>query len=250
MAALDGQKTFLEMQTEVADEAAGVAVADLVRPTLTVLKRIINDCERDICSAWDWSWLYRESTFPTVANQETSYAVDPQAADVHWMSVPAQQARISWLSMANWEATYPGRYNSAGPCRPWAYIEAPPVTATNLGLRYFLFPAADAIYTVAYGFKLRVGNMTADADYSKIPVDWQGMLLNRAKAEVLKYLGISSTDPRITRYLQDAQAIYERAWIADQRMAESVQRFRDAYAERALGLGAPGNFANGAWISG
>lgn len=248
MAALDGQKTFLEMQTEVADEACGLAVADLQKPSLTVLKRIINDCERDICSAWDWSWLYRESTFPTVVNQQTPYAVDPQAADIRWMTIPALQLKLGWMSMAEWEAVYPGRYNQAGPTRPWAYIAAPPDATVNLGLRYFLYPAADQVYTIAYGYKLRVGNMSADGDYSKIPVDWQGMLLNKAKAETLKYQGISSTDTRIKRYLDDAESIYQRAWLTDQRMGEQVNQFRNALAERTQGQ--VGDYVRGVWIGG
>lgn len=248
MASLSGQKTFLEMLTEGADEVLGVTIAALTRPTLTVLKRILNDCERDLGAAWDWSWLYREFTFNTVIGQQTSYGMDDTCAEVLWMAVPAQQARINWMAMAEWEARWAGRYAAAGPCRPWAYIEAPP--ASNMGLKYFLFPAADAVYAVTYGAKLRVGNMTLDGDFSVIPVDWQGMLLNKFKAEVLKYVGVSSTDSRIARYLQDAETIYQKAWIADQHNGESVQQFRNATAERALGMGAPGNFVNGVWING
>lgn len=248
MAALDGQKTFLEIQTELADEIGGVTVANLVRPTLTVLKRIINDAERDLCSMWDWSWLYREYSFPTVANQETAYAMDDDCAEVLWMAVPAQQARITWLSMSDWEALYPGRYNSVGPARPWNYIEAP--NGSNNGLQYFLFPDADQVYTVTYGAKLRVGNLSADADYPVIPVDWQGMLLAKAKVKYLQYLGVSSTDPRMKNYAQLAQDIYQQAWMNDQIHGETVRRFRDARSERAMGYTGMGNFANNVWVSG
>ena len=248
MAALDGQKTFLEIQTEVADECGGVTIANLVRPTVAVLRRLINDAERELCSKWDWYWLYREFTFNTVANQQTAYAMDDTCAMVEWMAVPAQQARIIWKSMAEWEALYPGRYNSAGPTRPWMYIDAP--VASNMALQYFLFPAADQVYTVTYGAKLRVGNMVDDDDYPVIPVDWQDMLVAKAKAKYLEYLGTSTTDSRLQNYERLVVSIYNDAWMDDQIKGETVRKFRDAQAERALGYSGFGNFANFVWVSG
>lgn len=248
MAALNGQKTFLEIQTECADECGGVTIAALQRPSLSVLKRLINDAERELCSMWDWYWLYREFSFNTVIGQQTAYALDDTAAMLKWMAVPAQQARIIWKSMAEWEALYPGRYNSAGPTRPWIYIDAP--VAANMALSYFLFPAADQVYNVTYGAKLRVGNMVADGDYPVIPVDWQGMLIAKAKAKYLEYLGISSSDPRIGNYEKNVVSIYNNAWMDDQIKGETMRKFRDAQAERALEYSGFGNFANFVWVSG
>jgi hypothetical protein len=248
MAALTGQKTFLEIQTEIADECGGVTIANLVRPSLTQLKRIINDAERVICGSFDWVWLYREFTFPTVANQTTAYALDDTAAELMWLTIPAKQYKLAWMGMSTWEAAYPGRYASTGPSIPWAYIQAPP--ASNMGLQYFLFPQADQVYTCNYGAKLRVGSMSADGDYPVIPVDWQDMLLNKAKADYLQYLRLPGVDPRIQGYMAKYQEVWKLAWMKDQSNGEQVNRLRDAPLERNLGLGVGMDPARIMWITG
>lgn len=244
--ALTGQKTFLEIQTEVASETLGLTLTNLVKPTLTELKRIINDAERNICSRWNWSWLYRESTFNTVVGQETPYYVGKTFADVYWMTIPAKMIKLGWKSMAEWEALYPGRYTQASAALPWGYIEAPP--DTDLGLGYYIFPAASEVFTIQYGGKLRVGNMVENTDYPVIPADWQYMLLAEAKRQVLIFAGVGESDPRLATYKAEVSDMYQVAWLTDQRMAETVNKFRSAEAERTQGL--IGDFVRGVWMQG
>lgn len=245
--ALTGQKTFLELQNEVASECFGISsAANLVRPTQTELQRIINDSERDLCTRWDWSWLYREGNFNTVVDQQTPYYPDKTFADVYWMTIPAKMIKLGWKSMAEWEAIYPGRYTQASHALPWGYIPAPP--DTDLGLGFYIFPAADQVYTIQYGGKLRVGNMTVDGDYPTIPVDYQSMLLFEAKRQALIFTGVGETDPRLVRYEKEVDKLFQIAWIRDQRMLETVNKFRSAEAERTQGL--IGDFVRGVWMQG
>lgn len=245
--ALTGQKTFIEIQNEVASEVFGISAASsLVRPTQTELKRIINDAERDLCTRWDWSWLYRESTFNTVVNQQTPYYPDKTFADVYWMTIPAKMIKLGWKSMAEWVVLYPGRYTQASPALPWGYIPAPP--DTDMGLGFYIFPAANEIYTIQYGGRLRPGNMSADADYPVIPVDYQSMLTFEAKRQALIFTGVGDADPRFVRYEKEVDKLFQVAWLKDQRMTETVNKFRSAEAERTQGL--IGDFVRGVWMQG
>lgn len=244
-----GGKQLQDIETEIADELWNLSTANLVRPTKAVLDRIINDTEREICAAYDWSWLYAEQTFNTVVGQQTPYTMESNIQDILWMSVPLYQARISWMSMSEWESRWPGRYGAAGPCRPYAYIDAPPTTDGLNTQQWFLFPAADNIYTVNIGVRLRAGILAQPTDTPLIPEEWQGMLLNKAKAKCLGYVGGSSME-RMQFYEGEFEEQWKLAWLADQSKAETVNQFRNAASERALSFGNPGNFINGVWQAG
>jgi hypothetical protein len=244
---IPGQKTFVQIQQEIAQEILDVSSnADATtRPTLTQLKRIINDRHRMICTAWSWWWLYREDSFPTVANQTTPYYPGSEYQEIQWMAIPAQQRKIPWLSMSDFETMYPGRYASYGPTIPFNYIPAPP--DTDQGLGYFLFPAANAVYTVTFGAKLRVTDMSADADVPLLPADWQDLLCNGAKADVLKFFGVDPSTPRFQSYMQPYNDRFQQAILEDQRTEENVWRFRSARVERAMS--AATDYRQGVWMT-
>lgn len=244
--AIPGQKTFLQMQEEISEEILDVSIATTeTRPTLTRLKQIINDRYRMIITAWSWWWMYRESSFNLVVNQQTPYYIGNQYDEVQWMAIPSLQRRINWMSMTDWETMYPGRYTQYGNATPFNYIPGPPDTDNGLG--YFVFPAANAILNVTFGAKLRVSDMSADGDYPVIPADWQDLILNGAKMDVLKFFGTNSADPRYKNYQDMYNTRLQMAILEDQRTEENVWRFRDARSERAMS-GAV-DYRNGVWIT-
>lgn len=243
---IPGQKTFLEIQQEISQEILDKDIADTEsRPTLTRLKQIINDRQRMILTAWSWWWMYREDSFNTVIGQTTPYYPGPEYQEVQWMTIPAQQRRIPWLSMADFETLYPGRYTSYGNAVPFNYIPAPP--DADQGLGYYLFPGANQVYTVAFGAKLRVPNMTLDADTPLIPADWQDLLLNGAKMDVLKFFGTNTGEPRYKNYEQMYNSRFQQAILEDQRTEENVWRFRSAKMERAMS--AATDYRVGVWLT-
>ena len=246
--ALIGQKTFLDIQNEIASEVFGTpaGAASLVRPTQTELQRIINDAERDLCSRWQWSWLYREDTMTLVVGQTTPYYVGKSYSDVLWMTIPAKMIKLGWKSMAEWVALYPGRYSQASPALPWGYIEAPP--DTDLGLGYYIFPSASEAFVVQYGARLRAGLMTASTDYPVVPEQWQSLLLFEAKRQALIFTGVGASDPRLATYEAEVAKLFQLAWLTDQRMSETVNKFRSAEAERTQGM--IGDFVRGVWMQG
>lgn len=242
-----GQKSFLEIQQEVSDEILSMTIADTSsRPTLTALKRIINDAYRDVCSSWTWWWMYTETTLTIVANQTTPHYMDASLEDVMYINIASLQRKLGWMSETDWRVTYPGGFTNYGASPPWAYIPTIPNSDGSLG--YYIFPKADQNYTAQVGGKLRVANLSADADVPKIPAQWQGLLLNLAKNYALKFQGISSSDSRREGYLNDFKDMWNRAWLEDQRMEESVWRFRNAEAERAQA--AASDFTRGVWMQG
>ncbi len=244
---IPGQKTFLQIQQEISEEILDLTIATTeTRPTLSRLKQIINDRHRMICTAWSWWWMYREDTFPTVANQTTPYFPGSEYQEIQWMTIPAYQRKLAWLDMAAWEAFAPGRFSSYGPGIPENYIPGTP--DTDQGFGYFLFPAANQVYTVNFGAKLRCPDMTADADKPLLLADWQDLLLNGAKMDVLKFFGVDPSTPRFQSYADMYNTRMQYAILEDQRTEENSWRFRSAAAERAMS--AAMDYKAGVWATG
>lgn len=243
---IPGQKTFLQIQQEISEEILDISIATSeTRPTLTRLKQIINDRHRMICTAWSWWWMYREDSLNTVVNQQTPYYIGSEYQEVQWMAIPAKQRRVVWMSMADFETLYPGRYSQYGPTVPFNYIPAPP--DTDQGFGYFLYPAADQIYNVTFGAKLRVPDMTSDSDTPILIADWQDLLLNGAKMDVLKFFGTNAGEPRYLNYKSMYDTRMNQAILEDQRTEENVWRFRDARIERAMS--AASDYRQGVWMT-
>lgn len=228
MATIPGQKTFLEIQQEISEEALSMTLADSTsRPTLTRLKQMINDAEREICNAFPFSFMFRESTFPTVVGQTTPYGVSATAQEILFMEIQAKQQSLVWMDYNTWAKVYPGGYTNFSNSIPGWYIPAPPdVDAADQNtLQYYIFPAADQIYTVTYGFQLACANMSATTDLPIIPARYQHVLIELAKAKVWKFLGQGSKPN-----YEDSMALFKQEYakmiILDQRVEECSWRFR------------------------
>lgn len=228
MAIIPGQKTFLEIQQEISEETLSMSIADTTsRPNLARLKQLINDAEREICSAFPFSFMFRESTFPTVIGQSTPYAVSEAAQEILFMSIPAKQQGLVWIDYNSWEKTYPGGFTNFSNSIPINYIPAPvdSAAANQNTLRYYIFPAADQVYTISYGYQLAASNMSANGDYPIIPARYQHVLIELAKAKVWKFLGQGSKPN-----FEDAYALYTKEYakmiVNDMKVEECSWRFR------------------------
>ena len=230
---IPGQKTFLQIQQEVSEECIGTLYPNVAsatdRPSLTRLKQMINDAYREICGAHQWYFLFRESTFPTVASQQTAYAVSNSAQDVIFMSIQSLQIDLVWMAYYEWQKMYPGKYQGFTDSQPINYIPAPPDTTSN-GLQYYLFPAANAVYTVQYGFQIAVSDMSADADLPLLPARWQNLLVMLSKAKVYEMFGDGSMD-RWKRVYTNYEQELAKAVIEDMGIEECAWRFRDRRTE-------------------
>jgi hypothetical protein len=234
MAILPGQKTFLQIQQEISEEVLDTAIATTTsRPNLARLKVMINDAQREICNAFPFSFMFRESSFPTVVNQQTPYDVDTTAQEIIFMGIQAKQQSLVWMDYNSWVKVYPGGFTNFQPTIPGWYIPAPPDTAnTAPSLRYYIFPQADQVYTISYGFELSCANMTADADYPVIPARYQHVLIYLAKAKAWDFLGQGSKLNFQTAF-EMYQKEYAKMIILDQKVEECSWRFRFRKEEMA-----------------
>lgn len=233
---LTGQKTFVQVQAELGEQILGTQGGTSpyfdanTRPTLTRVKALINDAYREVCSYAPWWFLYQEFSFNTAVGQTTPYDVDLTAEQVQWMTIPARQLKLSWMAMSDWRVIFPGGYTNMANMLPTFYIPAPPDATTN-GLQFYLGPGpANDIYSVSYGAKLRIANMSADGDTPLIRPEWQDVYILKAKMKIFDWLG------DMTR-VQETKALYDKRmdemWKFDQETEESSWRMRDTLSEMA-----------------
>jgi hypothetical protein len=233
---LTGQKTFLQVQAELGGQILGTQGGtspywdSTTRPTLDEVKTLINDAYREVCSYRPWWFLYQEFTFQTVVGQTTPYDMDLTVEQVQYMTIPARQLKLSWMAMSDWRVIFPGGYTNMANMLPTFYIPAPPDATTN-GLQFYIGPGpANEVYTIQYGAKLRIANMSANGDTPLIRPEWQDVYILLAKAKIFDWLG------DMTRYqetMQRYQARLVEMWKFDQETEESSWRMRNAYDEMA-----------------
>lgn len=232
--ALPGQKTFVQIQAQLGSQILGTQAGTTpyfdttTRPTLAEAKQLINDAYRELVSKAEWWFLFRELTFATVVGQTTPYGLDQTADEVMWMTIPAKQLKLSWMANSDWKVIFPGGYTNMANMLPTFYIPAPPDSTTNV-LQFNLGPGpADQIYTVRYGFKVRVTDLSADSDVPVVRPEWQDVIILGAKIKIFDWLGDMAR-------VQETKALYDerlrQMWKFDQETEESSWRMRDAYSE-------------------
>lgn len=234
--ALAGQKTFLQIQAELGEQILGTQGGTspywdtTTRPTLDRVKQLINDAYREVCAERDWWFLFREYTLSTVVGQKTAYALDITAEQLMFVSIPARQLKLTWMAYSDWKVIFSGGYTNMANMLPTFYIPAPPDPTTN-GLQFYLGPGpADQIYSVQYGAKLRVANLTADGDLPLIRPEWQDVMILKAKMKIFDWLGDMARVQEVGQlYAQRKQEM----WKFDQETEESSWRMRDSLSEMA-----------------
>ncbi len=233
---LAGQKTFVQIIAQLGGQILGTQGGTTpyfdtgTRPTLAEVKTLINDAYREVVSEREWWFLFREFTMPTVVGQTTAYAVDVTADQVVFMAIPARQLRLSWMTYNDWKVMWPGAYTNMANMLPKFYTPAPPNATTN-GLQFYIGPGpADQIYTIQYGAKLRITDLSADADVPLIRPEWQDVFILKAKMKVFDWLGDM---PRV----QETKALYDermrQMWKFDQETEESSWRMRNYVDEQS-----------------
>lgn len=235
MAVINGQKSASQMLSKAAGICLNTAAfsdgpTNATKPNATTALMYLNEAYREISSEVEWSWMFDKTTFNTVVGQQTGYKVSDLEMDVYYMSIPAAQQLLGFSPWDRWVTSYPGRYTSVANTRPWGYIPGPP--DTNNANLYFLFPAADAIYTVEVGFKKRISDL-AVADYPVIPPEWQDVLENKLILKVFENLNDKRAEYWQKKYTQRWQMM----WLHYERYQNYVARFRDLKREAAISWG-------------
>jgi len=239
VANLQGQKTFIQMQDQIAQTTQRTTAALAQKPNQADIKRFINDAYIAICSERDWWFMFNIATFSTVLGQQTPYVMPDTVMQVFYMTIPANQQKLKFATFGKWLVNYPGRYTNVGNTRPWAYIEGP--EASNNALQYYIFPAADSNngnnYTVEYGYKTRITLLSADSDISVIPPEFSQCIVNRALEAIFRELN----DERWEIYFDnkddksnDATRRMNAMWLKHEQFNDYVATFRNIELENAF----------------
>jgi hypothetical protein len=243
MANLANQKTLLQIQQQLSallfKLPYPVTAQDGVQtPGQTELLGFINDAYNEICGEKDWRWRFVDTyNFPTVAGQQTPYAMPDDCSDVIDVTIPFYQQRLWATEYSQWITNYPGQYTNYANAKPWSYIQAP-YDATN-HIQLYLFPAADAPPTGAYqvhvAYMKRPTNLANPGDIMICPPEFQDLVINRAIMKGYLFLG----DPKWEAYNDQTDSTfagmrYSQMWVANSKFAEALAYWRNIREERSF----------------
>lgn len=211
MAALDGQRTFLQLQQAVSQIIFGQTFASTAtNPTLSQVKEKLNEYYRNIFRKQPWKWAYGQSTFTT--SQGTKLVTFPDNVQKVWaLEIQGNNWYLQYVPNNKFFRGYPGAWQTMGQNQPYIYTDAPP--ASNNALQIDLFPTPDATYTVYYQFQKRLTSLSADGDYSIIPPEYENALIYGAAKDLLANLA----DTRAGYYSDQYKEIMSEMWMNEER---------------------------------
>lgn len=223
MANLAGAKTFLEIQQEVSENVLGkAALADTYsNPTLTQVKRIINDAYREICSKHDWYFLYKEANFSLVKDQITAHTLPDDVLELYGITIPSLEVRLGETSLDLFNRMLPGRYSDQESGQPYSYVKGP--VASNGALQVYIWPSPTDNYTANITYKARVTNLSGDTDVTLIPPEFQDVLINYATAKACIKKGSDNSNEEAKMYFDLYQDRYNDMWVKSAAMNEYIK---------------------------
>lgn len=211
MAALSGQKTFLELQNAVGLILFNqTAPSTQTNPTLAQIKDKINEYYRNIFQRQPWKWAYGQATFNTVAG--THLVTLPDNVFKVWaLEIQGNNWYLQYVPNNKFFRAYPGAWQTMGNNQPYVYTDAP--AASNNAKQIDLFPTPDAVYTVYYQFQKRLTSLSADADYSIMPPEYENAMIYGAAKDLLALLA----DNRAAYYQTEYEKIMSAMWMDEER---------------------------------
>lgn len=236
MPPMAGQKTTAEVSTEVAQEFYGLDAPNASsRPPMSVFRRFGQQAYLEVCASLGWDWVFRIASFNTSIGQTGSYAVDENAREVLWMTIPELQYKLVELPHRDWILRYPGGYSNVAAGQPAFYVKAPMEPSVNNGLRFYLGPgAADKVYTVRYGYLGNPGVLAySSSEYTIIPAQWQDLWRLKWLMKLYRFAGPGAAEKH-EMARQEYERIYRDAWLDNQSSEDVVDRWRDLWIENRL----------------
>lgn len=211
MAALAGQRTFLEIQNAIAAILSNqLTLSTTSNPTLAQVKEKINEYYRNVFQKQPWKWAYDQATFDTAAG--TKRVTFPDNVQKVWaLEIQGNNWYLQYVPNNKFFRAYPGAWQTMGNNQPYVYTDAPP--ASNNALQIDLFPTPDNTYTVYYQFQKRLTSLSADGDYSIIPPEYENLLIYGPAKDLLARLA----DNRAAYYEAEFKKIMSDMWMNEER---------------------------------
>ena len=226
MSDLYGAKEFVSIVEEVGQWVYEQTPSDtnFTNPTFTWVKQIVNDCHREVLSEHPWLFLFGTSSFSTVAAQITPYAISDSAIDVLWMVIENYQRYLIRREMEDFRKEFPWMYTNQGLQVPVWYIPGPVAdgtgTASKNGTQFYLFPGPDNVYTITFGFKIRVQDMVQPNDVMNIPPEWQDVVISKA----IYYCFHKRNDTRAAEWKTRYEERFRKMWLWNEQKTMEYKR--------------------------
>lgn len=229
MAALNQQRTFLQLQNSVAQILFNnTAASSTTYPTDTAIKELINKWYKDFYYRYRFLWNTGSATMVTVAG--TSLITMPDdVMEVTNMNIRSIIRMIRYITRQLMLNNYPAGWTGLGNAVPLWAVEAPP--ASNNAIQFDLWPAPDAIYTINLDYYKRPAVLSADGDYPVLPPEIDSILIHGPASEALMMLG----DPRAEYHQKMVEKLTREAWLRNEQMASSENTFRSLSNENIGG---------------
>lgn len=220
MAALAGQRTFGEIQGDVAAILGdGFSFSTSSYPTLAQAKQIINRHYKRFVAKRPWKWTQKSTTFPTVAGTVQYTMADAVAQEIT-LRIANIGVPLTKMSREKFLQEVPGGWTNTGSGTPILYI--PSAAATNNALQFDLWPTPDAVYTVSLDYRTRFTALSGDSDYSIVPPEYEDVLVYGPAAEILLMLG----DDRAAAFEQASARVAQMAWLEDEQELDQLNQLR------------------------
>ena len=235
--ALPGQKTFLELQNEIAVNVFAQAAAGTnTNPTLSTIKNIINKWYKRFFDQHKWIWAQKETTFPTVANQ-VRYILPDDTLKIITMQIRNLVRDIREIDRDRFIKDYPGGWTTITAAVPLVYMYAPPVASgtSKNALQVDMWPYPDQIYTITMDYMARFTPMSLDTDVPVIPPEYDPVLVHGPLSEIMQMLG----DARWEYHRNEYESYRKRAWQDNEAQMNSMNQLRDITGENQIN-GYPG----------
>lgn len=229
MAALNGQRTFLQLQNAVgAVLLEQTALSTSTYPTLASVQSKINEVYRDVVSKHPWLITLSQTTFNTVTNTQLVTLSD-NIERILGMQIQGLNLPIRYLPLNKLDLAFPGGWNQITPGQPLYWTDAP--QASNNAMQIYLFPAPNAAMTVTIQYHLRLTPLSADGDYSIIPPEFENILIYGALADFLAQLSDARREYYQARYAE----LQSKLWMRDQTNLDGIGSQMDYSAGQVQG---------------
>jgi hypothetical protein len=220
MAALNGQRTFLQIQNEIGTWLFNqTAPSANTFPTLQSIKDVVNKWYKRFAGQARWEWAKNEGTVATV-NGTTRITMPDTVMDVANLNIRNISQPLLIYPRQKFLQIYPSGWTLTGNGIPQMAVEAIP--AANGAKQYDLWPTPNAIFTINYDAWQHVTPLAADGDYSIIPPEFDDILVHGPISEFYQI----QADPRNEYHEAQVAKIMSRVWMQQEQMTNLLNTIR------------------------
>jgi hypothetical protein len=178
--------TLLQLINEVLRRTGQVEVSTLSgaqTPTLQA-RDFLNETYVEMLQRLNVYRLQKQGTFNT-SNGTASYTLATDAELDSLLTDSLLEAGAQ-QRLKEVDYTYPISHGTTATGKPEAFY--------RLGNLLYLYPIPNGTYTIQYQYQVKPGALSADADTTQLPTEWEKVLILGTQARLEKFLGESGDE--------------------------------------------------------